>query len=99
MIAHLTQIGQQLGIREWRHTDIVDIQHVAGPRGIEVGRQHDAIVPEGHVHTHVERLLDLPAQVGVGITDDAQRSDRGTANAHHTIGLHQLSRHVRVDTT
>jgi HlyD family secretion protein len=63
---------------------------VGRARGIEIGRQQDAVLPECHIHTHVKRPLDFPAQVGIGITDDAQRRCGGTIHADHTVGLNKL---------
>ena len=59
--------------------------------------QGDATVPEREVESDVECSLHLPSQVWVGITDDAEGSDKASVHRYDTIRLDQLHRVVGSD--
>ncbi len=97
VVAHLTQIGQQLVVGEWRNGYDVVIEQVGRARGVEVGCQYNPVVPESHIQTDVEGALDFPSQVGIGIVHGTQGGGRHATHAHDTVRSDELLRHEGID--
>ncbi len=97
LVAHRTDVCQQLVEGERRNRHIVGIKHIGGLRIVILGGQDQSVVPQSKVGTNVPSGTSLPFQVWIVVANHAQGNRWRTIHRYDTRLAHRIHRGIRRD--
>ena len=99
IVAHRTEVGEHLVVNKWRNRHVVFVQHVVNLRPIVIQSQCYPSVPKESIKSNVERLLNLPFQVRIGIAYYRHTSLHLSVDIDNACRSHELHGVVGINTT
>ena len=95
LVAHRTQVCQQLVIGERRNRHIIGIEHVGGLGIVIFCRQNQPVVPQTQICSDIPGSAGFPLQIRIVIADHPHRNRRRTVHRNNAVLPYRIQSGIR----